>query len=120
MQRAIATKAPLGERDSQRTNALAEAQLAEARSLTQHALKGAEEHASLICLAYYIKVSLLVKMDLAQLSDDVQRIMAKYKDPDLWLDPQQEAVEKVVSSTPPPGCVSLMFSARCCSPRLLS
>lgn len=95
MQRAIAARAPLGERDSQRINALASAQLTEAFRLTEHALKGAEEHASLICLAYYIKTSLLVKINLATVSDNMQRIMDKYKDPDLWLDPQQEAFEKV-------------------------
>ena len=94
MQRAIATKVPLGERDSQRTNALVEAQLAEARSLTQHALKGAEEHASLICLAFYIKASLLMKMDVAKLINDVQRIMVKYKDPDLWLDPSRRQLRR--------------------------
>ena len=40
MQRAIAARAPLGERDSQRINALASAQLTEAFRLTEHALKG--------------------------------------------------------------------------------
>ena len=62
MQRAIATKAHWGECNLQRIAALANVQLTEAHRLTEHALKGAEEHASMICLAYYIKATLLVKV----------------------------------------------------------
>ena len=105
MQRAIAARVPFGERDSERIHFLASAQLTEAYRLTEHALKGAEEHASLICLAYYVKASLLVKINLATVNDNMQRIMDKYKDPDLWLDPQQEALEKVCARFQhvPPG-----------------
>ena len=95
MQRAIATRAPLGQRNAERILSLVAAQLTEGCRLTEHALKGAEEHASLICLAFYIKASLLVHIDVATVSDKVQRVMTKYKDPDSWLDPQQEALEKV-------------------------
>ena len=56
------TKVPLGGRDSQRVTVLASVQLTKAYWLTEHALKDAEEHASLICVAYYIRASLLVKI----------------------------------------------------------
>lgn len=95
VQRAITFKAQPGKRDSERINALASAQFTEAHRLTEHALKGADDHASLICLTHYIAASLLMKIKLATVCNNVQRIMEKYRDPDLWLDPQQEGFEKV-------------------------